>query len=463
MLQRLSSEDARILALETPAVVGHTAKVVIAERAADDTAAVLRDRLGSRLGLAPRLRQRLAPTPLGLAPPAWVDDPSFDPAVHVRRFETTGPVDRDRLRAIVATLMRERLDRARPLWAIDIVEPLEENLVAAVWRIHHCLADGTGILALGPVLLWDDASTPPGRATRSTPAPVEPPPGPFALVAAAASDRVQGLAFAAVRTATGLVTPSRWRQTVAELRRAPGTIARELRPTGGSSPLDTETGRQRLVAFVGWPLADVQRAAHAIAAGVTVNDVVLAGVAGGLRRWLQLRDRPLERLRVKIPVSMHETGEDARSVGNRDSFLNIDLPLDEPDPVRRLLAINAETRDRKDRHDADELYALFTGVSHVSPRLYRRAYRAASDPHAFALAVSNTRGPAQHRYLAGGLIREVYSLAEIAPRHALRVSALSFDGRMSCGLCADADALPDLEILADGIDGAVRELFAKAA
>jgi diacylglycerol O-acyltransferase / wax synthase len=463
MLERLSSEDVRILALETGAVVGHTAKVLIAERAADDTAAVLRDRLVSRLPLAPRLRQRLAPTPLGLAPPAWVDDASFDPTAHVRRFETRGPVDRHRLRGIVATLMRERLDRARPLWAIDIVEPLQENLVAAVWRIHHCLADGTGVLALGPVLLWDDVPTPPMRAARPSPAHVEPPPGPFALVAAAASARVQSVASAAVRTATGLATPSRWRRTVAELRRAPGTIARELGRTAGSLPLDANVGRQRLVAFVGWPLADVQRAAHATAARVTVNDVVLAVVTGGLRRWLQHRDRPLEPLRVQIPVSMHEPGEDAGAAGNRDSFLNIDLPLDEPDPVRRLLAVNGETRDRKDRHDADELYALFTGVSHVSPALYRRAYRAASDPHVFALAVSNTRGPAQRRYLAGGLIREVYSIAEIAPRHALRVSALSFDGRMSCGLCADAGALPDLDVLADAIDGAFRELLAAAA
>ncbi|MDQ3893252.1 MAG: WSD1 family O-acyltransferase, partial [Actinomycetota bacterium] len=173
---------------------------------------------------------------------------------------------------------------------------------------------------------------------------------------------------------------------------------------------------------------------------------------------LQHRNRPADLVRVQVPVSMHRPDEED-ATGNRDSFLNVDLPLDEADPVRRLLAIHGETQDRKDRHDADELYALFAGLSHVSRQLYGRAYRAASDPRVFALAVSNIRGPAEPRYLAGGRIREFYSLAEIAPRHALRVNCVSFGGRMSFGLCADAEALPDLDVVRDGIEVTLRELL----
>ena len=125
-----------------------------------------------------------------------------------------------------------------------------------------------------------------------------------------------------------------------------------------------------------------------------------------------------------------------------------------------LLALREETLDRKAHHDADELYALFTDLSHVSKRLYRRAYEAASDPHVFALSVSNVRGPGEPRYLVGGRIREFYSLAEIAPRHALRVSAWSFSGRFSFGLCADADAVPDLDVLAVGLTESLDELLA---
>ena len=458
MLQRLSSEDARILALETGPVVGHTAKIAIAERAADDTLAALRERLERRLALAPRLHQRLAPTPLGLAAPAWVDDPAFDPSAHVRRVEIEGHVDRERLREIVASLMAQPLDRERPLWAIDLVDRLEGSLVAAIWRIHHCLADGAGALALGPVVLWDDAPDPAPPPSSSRLPPPEPTPGALELVAAAASERAQSFAASLAGMATAAATPSRWRGTIAELRRAPGTILRELRPAGAGSPLDAPIARRRRIALVDWALADVQRVAHSVATGVTVNDVVLAAVAGGLRRWLRHRDRSPELVRVQVPVSMHRPDEE-EATGNRDSFLNVDLPLDEPDPVRRLLAIHDETRDRKDRHDADELYALFAGLSHVSRRLYGRAYRVASDPRVFALAVSNIRGPAEPRYLVGGPIREFYSLAEIAPRHALRVNCVSFGGRMSWGLCADAEALPDLDVIRDGIEIALRELL----
>ena len=457
MLERLSSEDARVLALETGPIVGHTAKIAIAERAADDTLAALRERLERRLVHAPRLHQRLAPTPLHLAAPAWVNDPSFDPSAHVRRVEIDGHVDRERLREIVASLMTQRLDRERPLWAIDLVDPLEGNLVAAIWRIHHCLADGAGALALGPVVLWDDAPDPASPPPSDRPPP-EPTPGALELLAAAASERAQIFAASLARMVTAAAEPSRWRETIAELRRAPGTILRELKPAVASSPLDAPVARRRRVALVDWPLADVQRVAHGVGAGVTVNDVVLAAVAGGLRRWLRHRHRPPDLVRVQVPVSMHRPDEED-ATGNRDSFLNVDLPLDEPDPVRRLLAIRDETRDRKDRHDADELYALFTGLSHVSRGLYGRAYRAASDPRVFALAVSNIRGPAEPRYLAGGRIREFYSLAEIAPRHALRVNCVSFGGRMSFGLCADAEALPDLDVVRDGIEVTLRELL----
>jgi hypothetical protein len=125
--------------------------------------------------------------------------------------------------------------------------------------------------------------------------------------------------------------------------------------------------------------------------------------------------------------------------------------------VRRALAVSEQTKARKAGQDAEELYAIFADVAHVSKSLYRLAYRLASNPHVFALSISNVRGPSGELYLAGGRIREFYSLAEIAPHHALRVSADSFGGRMSIGLCADADAVPDLHVLADGMAESLAE------
>jgi len=454
MLQRLTSEDARILALESGAVVGHTCKIVIAERACDDVVVELRRQVAARIGRAPALRLRLAPTPLRLAAPAWVDDPAFDPAAHIRRAGGGDPASREQLRELVADLMAQRLDRSRPLWQLDVTD-LEDGLVAGIWRVHHALADGAASLALGEVGIWAASPTSPVPAGR--PAALEPVPGPMALAVTALSEHAQNLAAAVARAAGALLSADRWREKTRELATARPTLRRELRRLDGDSPLDAVIGRRRRVAFVDLPLDDVVGAAHALG-GVTVNDVALALVAGGLRQWLEHRHGEPGPMRVQVPVSMHRPGD---SNANVDSFLNVDLPVAEPDPVRRVRAVSGETRDRKAHHDADELYALFTDLSHASKRLYRRAYDVASDPHVFALSVSNVRGPSEPRYLAGGRIREFYSLAEIAPRHALRVSAWSFSGRFSFGLCADADAVPDLDILASGLEQSLDELKAR--
>ena len=459
MIERLPPEDARILALESGSVVGHTCKVLIAE-GGGETVQRLRRQIQDRIGLARRCRRRIAPTPLRLAAPAWVDDPAFDVSLHVRSVPADGPLERPRLLEIVAQLMSERLPRDRPLWAIDVVEPLEDGGAAAIWRIHHAMADGQATMAIGSALLWSDFPNP---EPPPPPPPTEPVPGAATLAVVAAADHAQALAAAAARVGRGLVSRGRWRESLAELRRAPATISRELKPGGSPSPLDARIGRQRRVAFVDSDLQQVHATAHAAGAGVTVNDVLLAIVAGGLRDWLEQRHGSLDALRVQVPVSMHKSDEEPGAVPNRDSFINVQLPLQEDEPLRRLHAINEQTAARKATHDAEELYALFSDVAHVSKGLFRLAHRIASNPHVFALAISNVRGPAGTLYLAGERIREFYSLAEIAPHHALRVSAGSFGGRMSIGLSADAEAVPDLPVLVEGIQRSLRELTAAAA
>jgi diacylglycerol O-acyltransferase len=291
------------------------------------------------------------------------------------------------------------------------------------------MADGQATMAIGSALLW--SGTPSGTTPPPPPAPAEAVPGPAALVA------------------TGLAD---------QLAKAPETIRRELRPAHGHSPLDFAPGRLRKVAFVDASLDRVHAAAHAHGFEATINDVVLSAVAGGLRRWLHDRHGATGPLRVQIPVSLHHADEEPGAVPNRDSFINVELPVQEEDSVRRLRAVAEQTRTRKAAHDAEELYALFADVAHVSKGLYRLAHRLAANPHVFALSISNVRGPGGELFLAGGRIREFYSLAEIAPHHALRVSADSFGDRMSIGLCADSEAVPNLDLLAEGIEDALGEL-----
>ncbi len=164
-------------------------------------------------------------------------------------------------------------------------------------------------------------------------------------------------------------------------------------------------------------------------------------------------------MRVQVPVSMHHRDEDDGSLGNRDSFLFCDLPVGEPDPRKRLAAINAETRSRKEHHDPAELYSFFHSLSHIKP-LYGLASGLASGPREFALSVSNVPGPREPVRLLGSRVAELYSLAEPADRHALRASAVSLAGRMGFGFCTDPGAVPGVAELAGGLDASLAELSA---
>jgi WS/DGAT/MGAT family acyltransferase len=458
-MERLSAEDTRILRLESEAIAGHTLKLAVTEpRSAGEVVSVdaVRRRVESRLHTLPRARQRLQHTPLGVATPAWVDDESFEIGNHVRA--ASEPLaDRASLVALVGRLMAERLDHARPLWCVDVVGPDDRGRTALVIRIHHCLADGVTALRLLTRLLWDDdEGSAPGPARDWTP---EPAPGRGRLLASGAASRVRGLGDALAGGARLAVSPRRWRRAGRELAALPGALRRELWPLGAETAFDRRIGGDREVAFTSCELEDLKRIERSFGAGVTVNDVVLAVLAGAIRSWLDARHQPAQAMRVQVPVSMHHRDEDPASLGNRDSFLFCDLPVSEPDPRSRVAAINAETRSRKEHHDPAELYSFFHSLSHIRP-LYRLASGLASGPREFALSVSNVPGPREPVRLLGARVAELNSFAEPADRHALRASAVSLAGRMGFGLCTDPGAVPGVAELADGLDTSLAELSA---
>jgi diacylglycerol O-acyltransferase / wax synthase len=323
------------------------------------------------------------------------------------------------LRRLVGELMAEPLERDRPLWAMDVVSPLAVGRTALVWRIHHSLADGMTAMRMARELLLEPAR---GERRQRAPEPAE----------QARSARTPELG-APVRTAA----------------RLPATLSRELRRRGARSPLDRPAGPRREVAFIDAPLEQLSRIGHAAPERATVNDVVLAAVAAGLRGWLERLGAPAEGLRVKVPVSLHV--RDAQDAANRDSFMVVDLPLEQSDPLARLVAVARETRARKLRHDAETLDAFFRDLSHLSRSLERFAERWAMSPRVFTLNASNVPGPSGPQRVLGAPLLELHSLAEIAHRHALRVAVVSAAERISFGLCADPDTVDGLDLIAEGI------------
>jgi diacylglycerol O-acyltransferase / wax synthase len=416
----LSPDDAAILALESDAVAGHTLKLILFEPGEEPLdVEMLRASVAERLAGEPRALQRVELDANGS--PIWVTDADFDIAAQVRSREGAEGGDETAMWAVAGELMSERLDHRRPLWALDLLGPLADGRQAIVARIHHAMADGISSVRFLAGVLWDSeqAAAPGHRASRRD---------------------------------------EEKRSLGSELRHLPGAIRRELGGHASRSPLDRPIGSARELAFTTVPLAELKRIGASRPGHVTVNDVLLAGIAGGLRSWLGSENgEALPALRAQIPVSLHHRNEGEGELGNRDSFLNVDLPLVEANPLARLDLINAETAQRKQLGDAEELYDLFHALSrfkHLGPAAQRLAGR----PREFSLSISNVPGPRAAISVAGRAVERLCSVAEPADRHALRVSAISCAGTVGIGLCTDPDALSGVAGLAPAIDASFAEL-----
>ncbi len=440
--ERLSVDDAQILRLESPVIKGHTGKVLIL---APDSAGqplpvpLLRDRISERMGAFPRLSQRVVEPRLGLGRPAWVEADEVDLEWHVStprvapggapsHYDHADALSDEELRAAVGELLSERLDHTRPLWRLDVL-PLTGGRAAIVGRIHHAMADGVSAIKLAAGLLWDLPGETPKPPAAAPPGPEKASPPPANPAAGAAEERI--------------------------LVRLPSALWRELRP-GHDTTLDQHIGPAREVAWSSFPLERLKRIGHRAPEGATVNDVVLAVVAGALRRWLPEAGGIVQDLRVQCPVCLHAREEEKGELGNRDSFMNVDLPIAEPDAQERLRLINTETSERKLDHDADALYAFFHALSRFRP-LYKGVTRLTSGPREFALSVSNVPGPRERAVVLGHAVEQFCSFAEPADRHALRISVISLEGELAFGLCSDPEAISKL----DGLRGALADSIAE--
>ena len=419
VVRPLSVEDLTILGLETETVAGHTCKIILLEDEID--VGRLRSSVAARLDHALPLRMGLCETE---GEPCWVLEPELDLDRHVVAYDEPGPIDMAGLRATVAHIFEQRLDRSRPLWRIDVVPSLAGGGSALIWRIHHALADGTTAMRMADAALWD--SSPGARPPRSV---------------------------ARARKRTSPAALHRFRGLRAATREAPHPWRR--------SPFNGHIDAKRSVAFTTVELDGLRSAARATD-GATLNDAVLAVVAGGLRRWLEDRHGHLGAVRIKVPVSLHDAvmpDDDGAGSGNRDSFFCLDVPL-AADPVDRLRAIRHATRVRKEGHDAQQLDALMSRLGQA-PQLRGFAQRVLTHPRSFALNVSNVPGPRQPVEVLGARVRALYSIAEIREHHALRIAVVSLCDTLNFGLTADPTLVPDVDLLADHIQADVTATVAR--
>ncbi|MDX6642756.1 MAG: diacylglycerol O-acyltransferase / wax synthase [Solirubrobacteraceae bacterium] len=460
MAEALSPADRSSLAAERGPVNMTVGAALVFEGGPGLSYDAIVERLRSRLHLIPRYRQRLEEPPLGLANPVWVDDRTFELEWHVRAATLPPPGGDAELADFVGREMSRRLDRSRPLWELHIVDGLEGGRIALIPKMHHALVDGIGAIDVGTVLL--DPSPEP----IDIPAPDGPwEPKPYdrgrhlARLAATPFLRAQQLML---DTASRALETSP-RRAADDLRRATDVITElaRARPQAPMTTLNTGISPNRRYAIARADLAALKAAGKL--AGGTVNDALLAVVAGMLARYLDYTGRkPGDSAPVAlVPVSIRGEGDD--SLGNQISTVFVDLPVDTTDPLEQVRSLSATMQELKES-SAVRAGALMVGATGwAPPAVSSMLVRAMGGVRAFNLVVSNVPGPQQPFYLGGSRLLEVYPVVPLNPANqGLSVGILSYDGGVYFGLLADRDLDPPLPRAADALRASLAELLEAA-
>jgi diacylglycerol O-acyltransferase / wax synthase len=452
---RLSALDASFLAVESSEAPMHVGWVAAFEGPSPGFAAV-RDHLAERLQDASRYRQTLAPVPLGVHDPLWVDDPNFDIDAHVLHAEGSD------LDEIVDTILSTRLPRDRPLWQIWIADGLPGGGFAMVGKMHHCMVDGAAVADLGRRVLDADPApeggvAQPGGGDGAGAAAERPrsAPSPMARLARGAIDRTVDSARLVLAPARVATSTGRMRALPSLARTAVHTL---LPPAPGSSLNTAGTGARRHVR-VSRPLDNLRAVRKHF--GVAPNDVILAACTGALRRLAERRGESPRRLKVMVPADVRSAADDP-AAGNRITFVFHELPCDEPDPVARLNAIGAVTAQRRRDGDAESMDAGFGVLALTPPPVQRVLAHAFAHPRLFNLTISSVAGPAVPRYVLGCRLATVHSAVPLSGRHALSIGVVTVAGMVCFGLLADALALPDADEVGADVCGSFDELVEAA-
>ena len=454
-MERLSPLDVSFLYLESDTTPMHVGGVCILERPPGDFDY---DRLvaiiSERIATVPRFRQKIRWIPGRLGNPVWVDDTEFDVTYHVRRSALPKPGSEEQLKELTARVQSRPLDRARPLWEIYLVEGLADGRIAIITKTHHAMVDGVAAVDVGAVILdltREPRETPPAEWTP------EREPSSVTLVAGAVRNAVTKPAEILTTARANLHDVRRVASRAAGVA---GGLAAAVRSTARSapdSPLNVEIGSQRRFGMARTDLDDYKRVRKEH--GGTVNDVVLATVAGALRTWLLTRGESVNgrSVRAMVPVSVRGDGQ---QLGNRVSSYFVDLPIGEPSPVLRLHQVSYAMSAHKDSGQSVGAEALVAISGFVAPTLHALGARVAAgfSRRLFNVVVTNVPGPQIPLYAAGAEMLEVFPVVPLAKGQAVSIGLTSYNGGVYYGLNADRDALPDVDVLAQCLEESLAEL-----
>lgn len=417
----------------------------------------LRAHVLRRLQRVPRYRTTVVPPPLGIGRPHWAVDPNFNIDYHVRHVALPSPGDEDELLTAAARLYSQRLDRRRPLWELWVVEGLEGGRFAVVTKSHQALVDGIVSADLMTALMDPE------------PSPADPPPDPPStgrwlapplpssaqLVASAVRDAGRLAVSRPLRLAGALARPA---EALAGAAGLGGRVSERLKPAP-PSPLNVPIGPHRRLARAAVPVADLKLVKDTF--GGTVNDVVLAIVAGAVREWMAdrgLRTEGVE-LRAAVPIAVEKTrARQPRPI----ALLHAPLPIGEPDPLVRFERIRRAMSENTAGRHALTGERLITLETFSPPSTLARVSRLQMDTRRFNLVVGNVPGPQEAMFLLGRRLETTIPVPFLSGDRALAVAVTSYAGTAEFGLLGDLDKLADIDVVATGIGSSMDELLALA-
>ena len=416
------------------------------------------DRLVRRLAFAasavPRLRQRVVPSPGGLAPPTWVDVADFDVRDHIRRVDLGRRVGRRALLDATMAIVAEPFDRSRPLWEFILVDHLADGRAALLLRIHHTLTDGQGGLRISQhyIDLERDAPDP-------DPMPIEmasPPPSPLTDGLGRLARRQIDTARRCAHDVAGLVVhpDALWRRGVDRASALRSAVGQAGLGEHWLSPLWTSRSLDRRLDVLDIPLDASKAAAHTL--GGTVNDLFVTGALAAAGDYHRRLGCDVDELRVAMPISTR-TGHGAG--GNMFSPSQTSLPAGKMSAAERFAMVHQSLSATKGTQAIAIVESLAATLNLLPDQLL--VWAGAKAAGSVDFVASNLRASGRDVFLAGALMERNYPVGPLAGT-AFNITTMSYRGVLCMGVVTDTAAVSDAKLLRRCLERSYQELLAVA-
>ncbi len=458
-LDRLTPVDASFLHQEGPVSHMHIGGLTIVE-GPPPTMDEFLEQIRRRLHVVPRYRHKLAYTAIDSGRPVWIDDPSFNLEYHVRHTALPAPGSWERLQDLTARIFSQQLDRSKPLWEMWLIEGLEDDRFALITKTHHSLIDGIAGVDLATVL-FDLSPEAPALPNSGRPWQPHPEPGTAHLLAAGLTGAVRTGVTLVEGALDAIAHPERALAFAREAAEGVGEIIWAGLNPAPETPLNVPIGPHRRFVGVTSQLEDMKFVKNTF--GGTVNDVVLAVVAGALRSFLISRGRRTAgvEMRALVPVSVR-TEDQHDGGGNRIVVMRGPLPVYISDPLNRLRFVSNAMDGLKESKQALGAEVIAGAQNFAPPTILAQASRLNFSTRLFNLIVTNVPGPQFPLYVLGREMLQVIPVAFLPENHALAIAIMSYNGQMNFGLLGDFDALPDIDVIGENIAAELANLVSLA-